>query len=250
MSVTEESEDPALAGLDGALDAALDSVRARPGPTGVLFSGGVDSALLAWELRTVPGVRLFTVGVDGSPDLGSAESAAILLGLPWTGSAVRSPEVQHLAHEIADELRDLGWVDRSVQVAFALAVDRAPRVPLVCGQGIDELFLGYAHYRCLAPADALRRSEQDLEKLLDRDWPRAQRIAARRGRSVVAPYLHPAFVAAARRIPIEARLPDPVPKALFRDWAGRRGVPGRLLQARKRALQYGSGVDRVLSRSR
>jgi asparagine synthase (glutamine-hydrolysing) len=237
-----------LSELDAAFESALTRLRDGSQRVGVLFSGGVDSSLLAWELRSVPGVRLVTVGLAGSPDLASAEAGARLVKLPWSESVASRAEVLEIARRIDDLCPNLGWVDRSVQVAFAVALARSPPIPLVCGQGVDELFLGYAHYRGLAPSEAMQRSEDDLRKLVEREWPRTLRIAARLDRSVSAPYLDAGFVAAARRIPIEARLPYPVPKALFRHWAGQRGLPAPLVRRPKRALQYGSGVDRILRR--
>ncbi len=134
-------------------------------------------------------------------------------------------------------------------VAFALAVERSPPGPVLCGQGADELFLGYAHFRGLDVVAAAERSEADLKQLLERDWPVSQRIAERLGRSVVAPYLHPEFVRAARAIPIELRRPDPTPKGFFRQWALRRGLPPAIATRPKRALQFGSGIDRLLPRA-
>jgi len=235
--------------LDLVLDQVLAPWRGGPDDVGVLFSGGVDSSLLAWELRNAPGLRLFTVGTRESRDLAAADAGARLLGLPWTGSVVTAVEVRRMAREIGDELQGLGPVDRSVQTAFALAMEHAAPVRLACGQGADELFLGYAHYRGLAPEAAGLRSETDLKKLLERDWPRTRRIAQRLGRSVAAPYLDERFVAAARRIPVDERVPAPVPKSWFRTWARHRGLPESLASRPKRALQFGTGVDRILRSS-
>lgn len=236
--------------MDTALETALTRLRAGRSDLAVLFSGGLDSALLAWELRSRPRLTLSTVGTPHSPDLASAEAGAAVLGIPWVPETVGDPEVHELAREIEDETRAIPPVARSVQVAFALAVQRAPVRGLVCGQGADELFLGYAHYRGLSTVDARLRSERDLDRLLRDEWPRSQRIAHRLGKTVEAPYLDPGFIEAALRVPIALRLPDPVPKAFFRNWALHRGLPRVLAQRPKRALQFGSGVDRILRRVR
>ena len=236
--------------LDAAWEDALAAFRAGRPDLGVLFSGGVDSALIAWELRRCPGLTLSTVGTPRSPDLSAAEAGAVLLGIPWTPTTVGESEVLELARTLEDETQGLPPVARSVLVAFALVVQRAPVRELLCGQGADELFLGYAHYRGLSASDAARRSQQDLERVLREDWPRSQRIARRLGKTVESPYLHRGFIEAALRIPIELRLPQPVPKAFFRDWARHRGLPELLAERPKRALQFGSGVDRILRRGR
>lgn len=237
-------------GLDRALAASLAPYRSGRDELGLLFSGGIDSALLAWELRKRPGLRLFTVGTEGSPDLRAAALAARVLELPWEGAVVTAGEVETIARRVAPELAGTASVARSVLTAFAVAVARAHSVRLLCGQGADELFLGYAHFRGLDPAEAARRAREDLERLRKEDWPRAQRVAARLGRSVDAPYLEPGFVLAASGIPLPLRMPGSEPKALLRAWAVHRGLSAELAQRPKRALQYGSGIDRLLRRAR
>ena len=241
------SANPASA-LDQALDDILRPWRERQEPVVVLFSGGLDSSLLAWELRGSHRLRLLTVGAPQSSDLVTAHEAARILRLPWTGREVGHSEVRRIAHELETELAGLSAVDRSVQIALAVALTEATHSPILCGQGIDELFGGYAHYRGLAPEDAARRSSADLDKLLSQDWPRTVRIAERLDRSVTAPYLDPRFVAGALALPSEERLVNDPPKAWFRSFARRRGLPEVLAARPKRAFQYSSGFDRILRR--
>lgn len=234
--------------LDAAFHHALAQWRVSPDALVLLFSGGVDSSLIGWELRSHPQLMLSTVGTKGSADLAAAEEGARRLALPWTPSLVTAEDVQEVAKKVERELGGLPPVRRSVLLAFATAVDRAPPGPLLCGQGADELFLGYAHYRGLGPSAAERRSTEDLDQVISDDWPRTVHIARRLGRAVHAPYLHAEFVAAARSIPVERRLPLPEPKAFFRAWARHRGLPEPLAARPKRALQYGSGIDRIARR--
>lgn len=235
--------------LDRAIDEVLKPWKDRDEPVVVLFSGGVDSGLLAWELRRSPRLRLFTAGAPHSADLPTAHEAARNLHLPWTGREVGPSEVIRIAMEQEPELAGLPAVDRSVQIALAVAIAHAPRGPLLCGQGIDELFGGYAHFRGLPTSDAVRRAESDLHKLLVQDWPRTVRIAARLGRTVMAPYLDPRFRDAALAIPPDERLAGDPPKAWFRSWARQRGLPETLALRPKRAFQYSSGFDRILRQS-
>lgn len=239
-----------LPALDTAFELALASHRNLFPRQVILFSGGVDSSLLAWELRSLPAVRLFTVGVDGSPDLRSARTAAGELGLPWEGHVVDPAEIRRAGGEVRDRATDLGATDLSVLATLALALAHAPPGALLCGQGVDELFGGYSHFRGLGPEAAARRSAADLDKLLRRDWPRTLALAGRLHRTLDSPYLDPRFVAAVQRVPASTRLTGSVPKERFREWARHRGLPADLADRPKRAMQYGSGVDRVLRRER
>jgi asparagine synthase (glutamine-hydrolysing) len=233
--------------LGAALDRALAEYRESTGPVSLLFSGGVDSALLAWELRGRLDLRLVTIGLPGASDLGAARLAAQEMGLRWTPSEISPDEVAASYRAVEPELRDVPVALQSVFVALDLAIDHVGSTgPVLCGQGADELFLGYAHYRGLSASDAAALAETDLARLRVDDWPRTQRIAARRRRTLVAPYLDSGWIAAAQNVPIEARQPRAEAKELFRSLAIYRGVPESIARRPKRAMQYGSGVDRAL----
>jgi asparagine synthase (glutamine-hydrolysing) len=232
--------------LDAAFSSAIAPWTAGSSPIALLFSGGVDSGLLAWELRHRPGLVLSTVGTRDSADLRVAAEGAAVIGAEWVPSVVDALEVRNASERLRDHLDDLPRTTRGVLLAFGLCVEHAPTGVVLCGQGADELFLGYAHFRGLDDRGASERSSADLRQLLERDWPRAQRIAEEMGRKVSAPYLDPEFVAAALSVPIELRRPLPVPKAFFRQWAIRRGLPASIADRPKRALQFGSGIDRLI----
>jgi asparagine synthase (glutamine-hydrolysing) len=238
--------------LSRALEDALRPVKTAPGPLGILFSGGVDSALLAWELRRRPQVVLCTLGREGSPDLRAGRAGAEQLGLPWEGLRAEENEVRAAEVRFEEELAGASPVSRTVLLSLAIAIDQASPLRLVCGQGVDELFLGYAHYRNLGGAEAERRSREDLARLRETDWPRTQRIATKAGKDVLAPYLSSLFEESARSVPVDLRLPRDLPKRFFREWAVERGLPPELAARPKKAVQYGSGVDalvRALRRS-
>jgi asparagine synthase (glutamine-hydrolysing) len=230
--------------LDAALEVALADL--PPGVLVVLFSGGVDSGLLAWELRARPAVTLSTFGLAGSADVRSAASSAPLVGLPWHSTTAGPEEVRRVAAEVIDWVGPLTATELAVETSLALAMQRAAPGTIVCGQGIDELFFGYAHYRGIPTEAAVGRGEEDLARLLTRVWPREREIARRLDRTLVAPYLDGRFVDAARAIPPAERLTGDPAKAVFRAWARHRGLPEELVNRPKKALQYGSGVARLL----
>jgi asparagine synthase (glutamine-hydrolysing) len=230
--------------LDRAFEHALRSVVPRGPSLTVLFSGGVDSSVLACGVRGRPGVRLFTIGAPGAPDLEAAESAAGVLGLAWRSEIVEPGFLERLPAAARAEVDDLPAPGRAIFRSLALALLAAPPGDLVCGQGADELFLGYAHFRGLTAESAAACADQDLRRLREEDWPRTARLAGALDRTISAPFLEPGFVASAGRIPIECRMPGLQPKALFRRWATHRGVPPEVANRPKRALQYGTRIHR------
>ncbi len=235
------------------LDDAFDPVRARllrdPAPATLLFSGGVDSSLLAHELRSMPGLELLVVGRSGSPDIAQATSGAAALGRSLRALEITATDVAAATSEYSADLADAQGPARDVAVAFALATQRAPSSRVLTAQGVDELFLGYHHFRALPPATAEARALRDLEELRTREWPRAVRIARRSNHELEAPFLDPGWIRAVLTIPIEARLPHPEAKRLFRAWAEHRGLPAEIAHRPKRAMQYGSRVHQLLGGS-
>jgi len=112
----------------------------------LLLSGGVDSAILAYELSRLGLTEAFVVGTDpNSPDFVNARAAAKRCGLNLhqvicktfdidTSLAVTETRNRSIAEEyvchlaLARHLADTGY-----RVAFA-------------GSGADELFCGYSYY--------------------------------------------------------------------------------------------------------
>lgn len=244
---TEDPVVPEFRALDEALQVTLRALPSEPGPA-VLFSGGVDSGLLAWELRSRPGLVLSTFGLPGAPDPMAARRAASLLGLPWMGSVVTPEQVLNMRDRVRGWAGPLSPQGESIETGFALAMETAPSKTVICGQGADELFFGYAHYQRLELGAAASRSEGDLAQLREIAWPRAQRIAERIDRKVYAPFLDPKFVAAVTAMPASVRFRAGAPKWLLRAWAVHRGLSPEIAHRPKKALQYGSGVDRLLKR--
>jgi asparagine synthase (glutamine-hydrolysing) len=244
-----EDDTRTYASLDTAIEPAIRPWRDSPRPLTLLFSGGVDSGLLAWELRSNPRLELLTIGSAGSADPIAARESAARLGLRVRVVELDPFEIAETSHRWAAALEGLSPVQRSVLVAFAVALGHAPTGPVLCGQGADELFLGYAHFQALGPEEATIRSDSDLRRLREEDGPRLDRVATALGRQVVAPYLDPGFVAAARGIPIRVRMPHGQPKRMFRQWAVHRGLPREIADRPKRAMQYGTGVGRLLARA-
>ncbi|HYK93992.1 MAG TPA: asparagine synthase-related protein, partial [Thermoplasmata archaeon] len=118
---------------------------------------------------------------------------------------------------------------------------------LVTGQGADELFHGYAHFRGLSLADRLSRASADLERLTEHEWPRFQRMSAGAGRQIVAPYLDDEFVRAVQREASSiAVASEGEPKRTLRELARHLGVPAELAARPKKAMQYGSGIGRLV----
>jgi asparagine synthase (glutamine-hydrolysing) len=213
----------------------------------VLFSGGVDSALVAVAASAGAKVQLLTVGRAGSPDITAAESAAQLLRLPWSARVVEDAEISAAMQRYG--LRSEPEPRRSVLVSFALAFGAEAPNPWLVGQGADELFGGYAHFRGLSEERFRERQTDDWRRLVELDWPATQALAHVQGRVLGAPFLDEPFAARARTLGTSVSADTAVlTKPALRAWAERRGVPRSIAERPKRAIQYGTGISATVRR--
>jgi len=212
----------------------------------VLYSGGLDSSMVAWGVRDLAEVELVTIGVPDSSDLVAAKEGAHALKLPWVHRAIDRHDVERIL--LADRPVFVGRtrISRAVLVSTALALETATTDRVVCGQGADELFLGYAHFEGLSSAQATKRREEDLGQLLAEDWPRSVLLAERHGKSLASPFLDSAFRECVESLPVDDLRSGSERKPALRDLARRLGLPAGLAGRPKKAFQYGSGVDKLL----
>jgi asparagine synthase (glutamine-hydrolysing) len=236
-----------LSRLDRAFDRAVERCLDPTSGGTVLYSGGIDSSLVAQAAARVGPVRLLTVGVEGSPDLPAAAEGAGLLGLPWTAKVVGPTEVDGAL--AAHDLRDRPEPARSVLTSLALGIGFSPTDRVLVGQGADELFGGYAHFRGLDRKGAGLRRDADWRTLVEVDWPATVAIAGRLGKDVQAPFLDAEFHREAGAIPLEPVEASELTKPALRVWAVHRGLPEGLVRRPKKAIQYGSGIARLVGRS-
>ena len=236
-------------GIVAAWRQAIDRTIGGDRPVSVLYSGGLDSSLVAWGIRDKVDVELVTVGVRDSPDLPAARAGARLLGLPWVGRTIDGPAIDEILRAEGPALATVSAVSRAVLVGTALALDSANNAEVLCGQGADELFLGYAHFDDLSDRDTVAQRKTDLDRLLLQDWPLSRAIATRHGRRLGSPFLNPPFLELAAGLSIDRLRAGPGRKPLLREMATALGLPPELANRPKKAFQYGSGIARALRSS-
>jgi len=228
--------EPDVADLD--LEPALRaSVALRRDGAVVALSGGVDSALLA-AFAHLP---CLTVGMEDSQDFSWAERVASFLGVPHRRVVITPEEADRALPAVLRVIPRRSALDASIALTLFFVCRAAAEGGfrrVLCGQGADELFAGYARHRESTDlASDLRRDFFTLHAQAVRD----QAIARLHGTLLSYPYLDPRVVRAAGRIPAADLVNGGVGKQPLRVLAARH-LPAEVAGRGKKAMQYGSGI--------
>ena len=92
-----------LDALIGALDRSVRDRLTRP-EAGIMFSGGVDSCVIARLASGHALVKLYTVGVDGAHDLKVGESSSLAMGLTWEGIIITDSDIREAIPFVAKHM--------------------------------------------------------------------------------------------------------------------------------------------------
>ncbi len=238
---------------------------------GIMFSGGVDSTLLALLAKKFCEPTLFTIGTADSEDLYYAEIVARELGLPLDKKILSEEDVMQYAKDVEKMLSDqfvrshkwsifaeqkldgeLMRVELGIPILLCCDMARTHDMRvLLNGQGAEELFGGYERHlqAFLSGEDVLGLMKGDLEKLPQNDVKRSAKIAQTAGIELRYPFLEPEVASLAQQIPANLHFSRPRGKKEFlRKVALALGVPKIARERKKRAAQYGSGIHRILLR--
>ncbi len=244
--VPTPAETPTVGELIEALSAAI---RPLPSPRVVFFSGGIDSLILAKISEQLGETILISAGVEGCKDIIRAESAASSLSSPL--EKVHIP-LESIARDLVRLPRIIG-TGKSMNLAIALPILHAAAKAYelgvesaITGQGADELFGGYNRY--LSDPDPGMSMYKDLIDLHSRGMDSCDLAARAKGVDLFLPYLDETVLQRSLSLPVHMKIKDGVRKVILRRIGLELGLPPRDVSAKKCAIQYGSGVNKHISR--
>ena len=209
-----------------ALEAAVERQLMSDVPYATLLSGGLDSSIIAalamkHSRRRVesggreeawwPRLHSFAIGLDGSPDLAAARSAAESIGtvhheVIYTideGLDALSDVIRHL------ETFDVTTVRASTPMYLMARRIKAMGIKMVLsGEGADEVFGGYLYFHKAPGARAFHEETvRKLDQLYKYDCLRANKSMAAWGIEARVPFLDQEFLDVAMSLDPEAKRP-------------------------------------------
>lgn len=211
----------------------------------ILFSGGLDSTVVARLASQACRVELYTVGVKGAHDLVIGEKAGKELDLHWVPIVLTEPEIIGALPELAKTIGTENPLTLSFELPLWIGASHVRERLILTGQGADELFGGYARYLRMTPDELATNMANDQETLLRVGIERENRIASRFQKESKYPFLHPSVVNLARTFPKEDFINGEERKVVLRHVATLLGLHAAASRPKK-AAQYGSGIMKVM----
>ena len=222
------------------------------------FSGGLDSTLMAYAAKE-NGLRpeLITVGLRGQAELEHARRVAKELGLDITVRELSPSEIIDRLGEVVEtvESTDSTSVGHSVPLFFVCEVaEEMGMGHLLVGQLSDELFAGYGRFEELAlKHHFLEAKKEVLRSVLaaaTNDFEPGDKLAVSHRLELQCPFAYLPLVDYALSIPISLKLRltgnGVVRKYVLRRLAASWKLPESVVNRPKKAVQYSSGVQKVL----
>ena len=233
------------------------SIRFPQEKFGILFSGGLDSTLIAYlciKLGKKPGTDFvcYTAGLSGAqlpPDVEYAQKMATELGLELKVNSIGLEEVEEYLKTVVPLVEDTNvpkvGVALTMYAACVAARKDSIRV-MFSGSGADELFAGYDRHK--RSTDISRDCYADILKIYEKNTYRDDVVAMNNNIELRVPYLDKRFVDYGLKVPAEYKINEEQNKLILREIADDMGLPKEVTQRRKQAAQYGSRFDKAIGK--
>ncbi len=214
---------------------------------GILFSGGVDSSLIAYICRKEDMI-CYSVGMEGSADLAAAMDASKRLSLPLKTRTFSLSEAESLFNTTARIMGEANNVVNmgvgAVEVA-CLQMGREDGIDIYMGGlGSEEIFAGYQRHE--EAEDINKECWSGLSCMWQRDLVRDSLISTSFGIEFRCPFLDKDLISLGMAVPAEEKIRDGVKKYILRQAAEQIGLPHDIAFRPKKAAQYGSSFDKAL----
>ena len=240
---------------------------------GLIFSGGVDSTILAVLLISIAekrkkdngislNIRLYSVGVENSQDIKFSKEIANDLGLPLKTIIIDEDTVKESIKSVLTAIEDDNVMKLGVGMTIYLAAKAMKAYGIkvaLSGQGADELFGGYnrylKHFEENSLFDAYFALDEeiyhDIANMYHVNLERDDAVSMANGVELRVPFLDKDIISLALDIPGKYKIKnneDLLRKHILRDVAKSIGVPDYIADRPKKAAQYGSGINKILKK--
>ena len=227
------------------------------GKFGILFSGGIDSTLIAFICKKHNyDFTCFTIGLENSQDIEYAKIVAEKYNFDLKYKILTLEEFENIVKSTIKVLNsmDIVWVSVGsvLYAASQLALQDNLKV-LFSGLGTEELFAGYQRHEEALQNNNFesvhKESWNGLKNMWHRDLLRDYKIAKHFSIELRTPYMDLDIIKAAMQINPMYKLDKNDKKIILREIAADLGIEKEFAWRKKKAAQYGSnfvkGIDKL-----
>ena len=223
---------------------------------GIIFSGGIDSVIIAWlAKKMVPEVICYTGGIQGSNDIVYARQIAKKLNLKLRVNELTQGEVEEMIPEVINTIEDTnaGQVEVAIPVYAAVKLAHEDGINVMfSGQAADELFGGYAWYARVVEKEGYQKLRdhmtQDLLLLYKETLEREDKITMAHSIEMREPFLDIEVIRCSMGMDLKLNIKgasDILGKHVHRKLAQKLGIPKNIAYRIKEAAQHGSGMHNI-----
>ncbi len=226
---------------------------------GVFFSGGVDSSVIAKAVSgRVSETVLFTAGLAGSDDIVFADKAAGMLGLRLVACEIQKDELPGLSLQVLSALGHFDLMQLGIALPIFVCAREAKKHGLkvvFSGQGSDEIFCGYSSCQKALESGGEKAVQAQIWAALSQMWSRnlfrEDIVSMHFSLEHRLPFLDLGFLRQAMALPVSEKILSPddnLRKHAVRKIAAKLGLPNEITERQKKAVQYGSGVQKEIAK--
>lgn len=218
---------------------------------GIMFSGGVDSALIAIVAQKLNhNFICYNIAFKGNikvKDLEVSKKIAKDYNLNMKVITFDLNNLEEYIKKVKKIVKSSDVIKISVGLVTYLACEQAKKDGiklLFGGLGSEEIFAGYQRHR--KAADINKECLQGLNKIEEKDISRDEPIADSFKIELAAPFLDRELIKYSLRIPSKFKINKENNKLIIRKAAISLGLKEEYSMRKKVAAQYGSAVDKAL----
>jgi len=225
----------------------------------VAFSGGLDSSIIAFLAKKFGvEVHLISVSLKDQPEIEQARKAAEALNLLLHLHLYGEKAVEEVLLKVLWLIEDANPVKTSIGIPVFWTAEKTSKMGfrvMLAGQGADELFGGYKRYL----NDYMQYGEEfvqktifnDIIKMYENNFERDTKICNFHNVELRLPFATHQLAEFAASLPLKLKIESPndaLRKTVLRKVAEDIGLPRFIVKKPKRAIQYATGVNKVIKK--
>jgi len=212
---------------------------------GILFSGGIDSTLIAFVCKKLKkDFTCYCVGLEDSPDIISAQEVAKKYGFELKKKILSMKDIEKTIKKMVSLVGpDTMKVGVGAVMYEAIKLAKKDKITEVfSGLGSEEIFAGYERH--FLSKDVNKECWKGLKEMFHRDFERDLAIGKDLKVNLFVPFLDSNVISAAMSIPGEEKIKKGYKKYALRKFAEEIGLKDAW--RKKKAAQYGSYFDKAI----